>query len=265
MQSSTRINIDSLIDGMLEYVTTHLRLDGLQEETVTPYSRTFLGIGESKEGDKRSLALEVITDETLRDGKKPVKVFESLIRERSSPRRLASRRYTAFLFPRSVESSGVLTNFCRQYHLPDEVMANEQLMEMYADFNRNSVKELGRVEREVALKVCGSRIAYYNSVNRLIEIFNFQSFPSGQPIPTDRPPNQRYFWAPIETGHFPNGFHGGAQAFRGIEEGAHNRIKRIIQTQRIVGDFTLVDYVRPGRIAATKFEGVEDPYLFKIN
>lgn len=156
------------------------------------------------------------------------------------------------ILPRSIdyETAAVElgTPYLKQAQLLPEWM-DPKLRAKYARFEQYDVKDLSRLEMELAIPLSGYQVAYYNPLHGTIEVCSIMKFPKSKIIPDNRPREERadeqgYFWDFIEAGVFPNpdDFSRKADVFRGIQEGLNDRVRRIVDTKTIRGGFTLTRY-----------------------
>lgn len=243
--------LSQAIESMVEHVRTNLKLQDRKEDQSRSVI-TITGRGISCEALDVPFAIDVVTkiNRAL-----PINHFNRTIEERSSST-IGEKAFTGILFPRSIDYAAEVaelhTPYLKQAKLIPEWM-NPELKARYARFQRYDVKDLSRIEWKVALPLGGYRIAYYNPLHDTVEVCTIMKFGRGEIIPDNRPREERagqegYFWDFIELGRFPSNENKSrkAEVFRGIQKGLHDRVRKIVRTETIPGQFTMRNYGSAG-------------------
>jgi len=238
------LKTSEVIEAMVEYVRANLKLRD-RKETGSNQCLTFTGRGVTESEQDVKFVLEVVINIKNKDEAARIDFFQRRVKERSSPHHIKGRRFTGIIFPKSIDYASAKRKFyCpyfRQANLLQTISDEIGLLEMYKEFNYNDVKDLSRVEWSFAMSLAGSQIAYYNPIKDRINIHNFTRFPCNQVIPDNRPIDQGYFWDYMRVGEFP-GVEGPikkADTFRGIQQGLHDRVRKMVKTISISGEFSL--------------------------
>ncbi|MDP2749787.1 MAG: hypothetical protein Q8O89_03070 [Nanoarchaeota archaeon] len=253
-KETPQIGFSEATEYMIDYVRANLVLDekseSTQENRMTIKGK---GITEKDAGIEFSLELMLGDDYTKKTSKTKKKI-DNIVDDRSSEHFRKDRIYTAFLFPKSVDyktaETKAITPYFKQADLLQTIntLNDKELLEKYSRFSHYDVKELSRTEWEIALPLGGSRIAYYNPLKKIIQVHDFQKFQVDQIIPANRPIDQGYFWDYVKSGTFPSQTNMRRKAciFKGIQQGLHDRVRRIIRTEDIQDKFTLSANERNG-------------------
>jgi hypothetical protein len=183
-------------------------------------------------------------------------VYEFIVKDGNAPpiprtkKRLKKKKnkekYSGMMLIRSVDK---LFNghYCRSLKFSDEIKKDsflwDNLKKYFNDFVGSNVKKLRYIETELLLKKGLNQIAYFNPINRNIDVITFENIPRNQIIPLDYSLKDHYFWGPIKnsfrtSGKLSDVFQN--QKFKNIQSGAHE-IYRIInpeQSYTIDGKFT---------------------------
>lgn len=240
---SSILTPSQITEAMVEYVRANLQLRGLRESGSNKVM-TFSGRGLEGEDSDLTFALEVIIQH---EKALSHTFFDRILQERSAPRPIRERTYSGFLFPKSIDYRDADILFEGPYFKQARLLPNgadPDLKAQYAKFGYWNVKDLSRIEWEFAIPSSGSRIAYYNPFKGTIQVHEFQKFPEYEPIPDNRPLSQYYLWQWLRIGRFPSGDNGSrnAKTFREIQQGLHDRVRRIIRSSEIAESFTLSRY-----------------------
>ncbi len=250
------VTAEDVISMMLRFVRAYLALDNIVEEKRGQEAVVFSGTGK----DGLQYALEVVTRidkaasfgnlqrriDKRTKGKKPGAAKQAKEELVLKPKR--DRIYTAFLFPASIETEAlkIETPYRKRRDLLRTACEDHDLAIKYQRFSHKDILHLSDAEFRVALPYGKSRIAYYrlpqkrNSLGE-ITVSELHRFPDNEIIPADRPLRQRYFWGPARINPYPSQslFESYNTAFKGIQEGLHDRVRHIHLTEIVRARFTL--------------------------
>ncbi len=254
MAQTKTLRSSEVVEAMVEHLRKNLQLED-RTELFCREGMIFRGRGIAEKDMDRPFALEVMFDfdYTKKNSLRRKKVDER-IKARCSGK-LSERIYTGFIFPKSVDYAGAKAEFISPYFRSPNLLetidaeSEPELYERYKSFSYRNVKELSRPEWEIAITVAGSRVAYYNPMKKIVHVHELIKFPENTIIPDKRKQNEGYFWRYVMMGFFPQeGGSRSADTFRAIQEGLHDRVRRIRCTEQIAGKFTLTRF--DGRGAA---------------
>lgn len=236
------LSSEDVVEAMVEYVKANIQLNDL-EISEQPSLMTFQGRGFEGDDDGLVFSLEVVTNRTTQGRAIPNNMVEDRIKNKSAERLRKDRIFTEFLFPRSLDYKTAKTKFYGHYlkkpSLLDQIRDDPLLMEIYRSFERNNVKIISRAERK-AMELNGPTRPYFHPAKRIIESYLLSRFREDVIIPDNRPRDQHYFWDYVIAKHFPAVEQDRrSKLFRAIQEGLHNKVLTINQTQRYKGPFTL--------------------------
>lgn len=242
----TELSNSQVVESMISFVRKNLEL-GDVKETSKKNSPVVTFIGVNKDDTK--VALEVVVNIEYSNQAISKSYFNKRIENRTKHRSKKNKTYTAVLFPKSIDYPRANHEFRCSYFKQANLLrtASKSMKLKYDRFRLTDTKELSRIEWDFILDKYGGKIAYYNPMTQIIDIHTFQCFPFQTLIPDNKKPDKGYFWDFMELGFLPREDNGTrkAKVFRGIQEGLHDRVRRMIKTEHLSGCFSLTSY-KPG-------------------
>ncbi len=248
MKMQKELTSSEVVKLMVEYVRKNLVLDNRKEEE-NKQSLTFTGTGVSEKDEGIKFAFEVVTN--IENGNRALSksYFNKKFNERSSPRLKKDRTFSGILLPRSIDYRSAKTKFqCpyfKQANLLNTVSADKNLQNRFYEFEHYNVKDLSIIERELLVPFYG-KVTYFNPSDEVIQVCQFSRFPWYEIIPDNVDLKKDYFWdfvknlgfVPKEKDDEGKKLH----VFRKMQEGLHNRIRKIHASEKVKRNFTLESY-----------------------